>query len=185
VNRFRDLSWIVNPAMSIIRDERSPDARAVRAVLEAAFSLAVEADLVDKLRVACGDRISLVACDDDRIVGHILFTPAIIERPEGTVVGYGLAPMAVLPEFQRKGIGSALVRAGIERLRRSRCPFVIVIGHPTYYPRFGFVPATTCGIRCEWDGVPDEAFMILVLEPSLASQLAGLARYRPEFGEAI
>jgi len=171
--------------MSVIRDERSPDAPALRAVLEAAFSQAVEADLVDKLRVACGDRISLVACDDDRIVGHILFTPAIIERPEGAVVGYGLAPMAVLPEFQRKGIGSALVRAGIERLRRSRCPFVIVIGHPTYYPRFGFVPASTCGIRCEWDGVPDEAFMILVLEPSLASQLAGLARYRPEFGEAI
>ena len=123
--------------MSVIRDERLPDAPAVRAVLEAAFSQAVEADLVDKLRVACRERISLVACDDDRIVGHILFTPALIEGPDGTVVGYGLAPMAVLPGFQRKGIGSALVRAGIERLRRSRCPFVIVIGHPTYYPASG------------------------------------------------
>jgi putative acetyltransferase len=171
--------------MSVIRDERSPDAPAIRAVLEAAFSQALEADLVDRLRTACRDRISLVACDDDRIVGHILFTPAIIDKPEGTVVGYGLAPMAVLPELQRTGIGSALVHAGIERLRHSGCPFVIVVGHPTYYPRFGFVPASTCGIRCEWDGVPDEAFMVLVLEPSISSQLAGLARYRPEFGEAI
>jgi putative acetyltransferase len=169
----------------VVRDERSSDAPAIRAVLEAAFSQAVEADLVDKLRAACHDRISLVACDYDRIVGHILFTPAIIDRPEVTVVGYGLAPMAVFPEFQRRGVGSALVHAGIERLRRSRCPFVIVVGHPAYYPRFGFVPASTCGIRCEWDGVPDEAFMVLVLEPSIASQLAGLARYRPEFGEAI
>jgi hypothetical protein len=76
----------------VVRDERSSDAPAIRAVLEAAFSQAVEADLVDKLRAACHDRISLVACDYDRIVGHILFTPAIIDRPEVTVVGYFLAP---------------------------------------------------------------------------------------------
>jgi putative acetyltransferase len=171
--------------MAVIRDERSPDASAIRAVVEAAFSQAVEADLVDKLRVACHERISLVACDGDHIVGHILFTPVTIDRAEGMLVGYGLAPMAVLPEFQRRGIGSALVHAGIERLRHSRCPFVIVVGHPTYYPRFGFVPASTCGIGCEWDGVPDDAFMVLVLEPAITSQLAGVAKYRKEFDEAI
>ena len=168
----------------MIRDERSADAAAIRAVLEAAFPQSVEADLVDKLRLACAERVSLVAVEDDRVVGHILFTPATIERPEGPLAGYGLAPMAVLPEFQNRGIGSALVRAGIERLRRSRCPFVIVVGHPEYYPRFGFVRASTHGVRCQWDGVPDDAFMVLILEASIASQVAGLAKYRREFDEA-
>src|SRR5262249_317859 len=107
------------------------------------------------------------------------------ERPEGLIIGYALAPMAVLPEFQRRGIGSALVRAGIERLRKSRCPFVIVVGHPNYYPRFGFVPASTYGLRCQWGGVPDDAFLVLVLQPSIASQLAGLAKYRAEFDESV
>ena len=168
----------------MIRDERSADAAAIRAVLEAAFPQSVEADLVDKLRLACAERVSLVAVEDDRVVGHILFTPATIERPAGPLAGYGLAPMAVLPEFQNRGIGSALVRAGIERLRRSRCPFVIVLGHPEYYPRFGFVRASTHGVRCQWDGVPDDAFMVLILEASIASQVAGLAKYRREFDEA-
>ena len=149
-----------------------------------AFPEAVEADLVDRLRANCQDRVSLVATEDNRVVGHILFTPATIERSEGRLSGYGLAPMAVLPEFQRRGIGSALVRAGIERLRQARCPFVIVVGHPEYYPRFGFVTASTHGVRCQWDGVPDEAFMILVGEPSIAPHLAGLAKYRPEFDDA-
>jgi len=167
--------------MIAIRDERSEDTAAIRLVHEAAFPEAVEADLVDRLRADCQDRVSLVATEDDRVVGHILFTPATIERPDAPVVGYGLAPMAVLPEFQRRGIGSALVRTGIERLRRSGCPFVIVVGHPEYYPRFGFVRASTHGVRCQWDGIRDEAFMVLVLEPSIAPHLAGLAKYRPEF----
>jgi putative acetyltransferase len=170
--------------MSLIRDERLEDARAVREVLETAFPEAIEADLVEKLREHCRDRVALVAVEDDRIVGHILFTPVTIERPDGSLAGFGLAPMAVRPEHQRRGIGSALVRAGIDRLRRFRCPFVIVVGHPGYYPRFGFVRASTHGVRCQWDGVGDEAFMILVLEPPLAATLAGLAKYRPEFDEA-
>lgn len=169
--------------MISIRDEGSEDAPAVRMVHEAAFPEVVEADLVDRLRANCQDRLSLVALDDDRVVGHILFTPAIIERSDGRLSGYGLAPMAVLPEFQRRGIGSALVRAGIERLRQSRCPFVIVVGHPEYYPRFGFVTASTHAVRCQWDGIRDEAFMVLVVDPSTAPHLAGLAKYRPEFDD--
>ena len=171
--------------MTVIRDERSQDAPAIRAVLEAAFPEIVEADLVDRLRVACRDSVSLVALEDTRVVGHILFTPVTIEKPEGLIAGYGLAPMAVLPEFQRKGIGSALVHAGVERLRQSGCPFVVVVGHPEYYPRFGFGLASTHGIRCQWDGVPDDAFMVLILQPSIASCVAGLAKYRPEFDEAV
>jgi putative acetyltransferase len=92
----------------------------------------------------------------------------------------GLAPMAVVPGRQREGIGSRLVREGIERLRARRCPFVVVLGHPEYYPRFGFEPASRRAVRCEWD-VPDEAFRILVLDEESMSGVSGLARYREEF----
>jgi len=96
----------------------------------------------------------------------------------------GLAPMAVLPDHQREGIGSELVRTGIERLRNVGCPFVIVLGHPEYYPRFGFEVASHHGIRGEWD-VPDEAFMILVLDESEMQGVSGLVKYRPEFAEGM
>ena len=96
----------------------------------------------------------------------------------------GLAPLAVLPEFQRLGVGSALVRAGISMLKDMGCPFIIVLGHPGYYPRFGFQKASTCGIRCQWE-VPDEAFMILVLNQQAMEGISGVARYRNEFDEAI
>jgi putative acetyltransferase len=169
----------------VIRDERSEDAPAIRAVLEAAFPEVVEADLVDRLRATCQDRISLIAVEDNQVLGHILFTPVAIDRSDGPIIGSGLAPMAVIPEFQRKGIGSALVRAGIDRLRRSGCSFVVVVGHPEYYPRFGFVAASTYAVGCQWDGIPDEAFMILVLQSSITSQLAGVAKYRPEFDSVV
>lgn len=171
-------------AMTTIRDERTDDAPAIRLVLEAAFSGTVEADIVDRLKQTCPERVSLVALNNARVVGHILFTPVTVETSNGPIVGSGLAPMAVLPELQRAGIGSALVRAGIERLRVSGCPFVVVVGHPEYYPRFSFVPASAHAIRCQWEGVPDEAFMVLVLQPAIASTLAGLAMYRPEFNGA-
>jgi putative acetyltransferase len=80
-----------------------------------------------------------VAEDDGAIVGHILFTPVVVEgRP---ALGMGLAPLAVLPGRQRQGIGSQLVRRGLDSLRERGCPFVVVVGHPEYYPRFGFEPA--------------------------------------------
>jgi putative acetyltransferase len=90
----------------------------------------------------------------------------------------------VLPKYQRLGIGSKLVDAGIEELNERGCPFVIVLGHPEYYPRFGFEPASRFGIKCEWD-VPDEAFMIRMLDPSKMSSRTGVARYRPEFAESM
>jgi putative acetyltransferase len=164
----------------MIREEAPHDASSVRVVLEAAFPEAIEADLVDRLRSSCPEGLSLVGVEEGRVVGHILFTPVVIETGEGSIHGLGLAPMAVLPEFQRKGIGSALVREGIERLRRTDCPFIVVLGHPEYYPRFGFVPASNYGVRCQWEGVPDEVFRILVLRDPVP---AGIARYRPEFDE--
>lgn len=173
--------------MPMIRDEDEDDAPGIRAVLEAAFETPVESRLVDALRDACPEQVSLVALDEDEsIVGHILFTPVTIERDGASrngehVDGYGLAPMAVLPGWQRHGIGSALVRAGLDRLDRLGCPFVIVVGHPEYYPRFGFVRASTVSVRSQWDGMPDDAFMIRLRDAALAPRLAGLARYRPEF----
>lgn len=171
--------------MLMIRDEEARDAKAIHELLEAAFDSPVEAAIVDTLRVTCEERVSLVAVRDDRVVGHILFTPVTIETAEREVRGFGLAPMAVLPDVQRAGIGSALARAGIERLQQANCPFIVVVGHPEYYPRFGFVRGSTYGVRCEWNEVPDEAFMILVLQPDIAQAFAGMARYRPEFAETV
>ena len=164
----------------IICDEQPEDAPGIRSLLEAAFPSSVEADLVDRLRASCPGQVSLVALEAGRIVGHILFTPVVIEGGAEPIEGFGLAPMAVFPQYQRRGVGSALVRAGIERLRQTGCPFVVVVGHAEYYPRFGFVPASRRGVRCPWDQVPDEVFMILVLD-SAAPNLAGRVRYHPEF----
>jgi putative acetyltransferase len=95
----------------------------------------------------------------------------------------GLAPIAVLPDLQRQGIGKALIEAGIDKIRVSGEPFVIVLGHPGYYPRFGFIPASRFEIRCEYDGVPDEAFMILVFNNDALEGISGVAKYRPEFAD--
>ena len=171
-------------AMAIIREERPNDRAAVRDVNIRAFGQLVEADLVDTLRERAGRFLSLVAIKDDHVVGHILFTPVMITGEDMIVEGMGLAPMAVLPGYQRQGIGSELVRAGIARLATTACPFVIVLGHPSYYPRFGFEPASRHGIRSEWE-VPDEAFMILVLDPARMRAVFGVARYRPEFSAAL
>jgi putative acetyltransferase len=107
----------------------------------------MEADIVDALRSSCPEALSLVAIQDTHVVGHMLFTPVTIDGAS-IVGGMGLAPMAVLPEKQRLGIGSRLVRAGLEQLRHVGCPFVIVLGHPEYYPRFGFLPASRFGLSC-------------------------------------
>ena len=165
-----------------IREEQAQDVVAIREVNVRGFGQSQEADIVDKLRQNCDELISLVALKEDKIVGHILFSPVTIESGDGTIRGMGLAPMAVLPEHQRQGIGSELVRAGIERLKNMDCPFVIVVGFPEYYPRFGFESASRYGIKSEWD-VPDEAFMILVLNESELGGISGVVKYQPEFAE--
>ena len=171
--------------MNTIRPEQPEDERHVRFVNERAFPTPIEADIVDSLRANCPDVVSLVAVDDGRIVGHILFSPAVLTTSTGERHGMALAPMAVLPERQNRGVGSDLVRAGLDLLRERRCPFVIVLGHPTYYPRFGFEPAHRYGIRPQWDGIPPEAFMIRFFEPPGDGPLSGTARYRDEFDPAI
>ena len=169
--------------MITIRAESPADAAGVHAVNEQAFGQPMEANLVDTLRKTCEMAVSLVAEDDGVIVGHILFTPVVVETGSGPVAGMGLAPMAVLPTRQRQGIGSSLVADGVEILRGRRCPFVVVVGHPGYYPRFGFERASRHGLESQWSGIPDDAFMVLVLDPDTMSGVSGVARYRREFDE--
>lgn len=167
-----------------IREELPEDIAAIREVNRRAFGQDQEANLVDALRSNGAALLSLVATSDGEVVGHIMYSPATIgdEDPNSAlnVKGAGLAPMAVLPEHQRRGIGSRLIEAGTQKLRDSGLPFIIILGHPNYYPRFGFEPANTFNIKCEWD-VPPEAFMILVLDHSKMHHISGLAKYRPEF----
>lgn len=168
--------------MTTIRLERPADAPAIRQVNELAFAQPTEADLVEKLRQACTDAVSLVAVDDG-IVGHILFTPVIVESDGQRVVGMGLAPMAVHPDWQRRGIGSQLVRSGIDIVRERGYPFVVVVGHPEYYPRFGFDRASAHGLASQWDGMPDASFMVVILDKQAMAGVSGVARYRKEFDD--
>jgi putative acetyltransferase len=150
--------------MVAIRKEQRGDEEQVWLVNKDAFGRPMEGDIVNTLRRTCPDGVSFVAEREGNVVGHILFTPAVIESQGKEIWGMGLAPMAVLPDFQRQGIGSKLVQAGLEEMRKLRQPFVIVLGHPDYYPRFGFLRASRYGITSQYPGVPDEAFMILVLK---------------------
>lgn len=167
----------------IVRNETPDDVASIRRINESAFQRPAEADLVDRLRAACPEALSLVADVDGDTVGHILFSPVVVESDGRRVVGQGLAPMAVQPDRQRQGIGSALVRRGLDEIRAAGCPFVVVVGHPEYYPRFGFVPASTRGLRSQWEGMPDAAFMVRVFDEDAMAGLTGIARYRDEFEE--
>jgi len=165
--------------VATVRTEGADDADQVRFVNARAFGRPDEAALIDALRGTPG-AISLVAAIGERIVGHILFTPVAIDGPSGPIPAAGLAPMAVLPGHQRQGIGSALVGAGLDACRRHGYQAVVVLGHPAFYPRFGFTPAAARGLTCEWP-VPPEAFMALELDAGALAGARGVVRYRPEF----
>jgi putative acetyltransferase len=165
-----------------IRPEESRDANGVRLVNQRAFGRLSEAVLVDSLRPS-PNTISLVAIVETQVVGHILFTPVQVGDMASGPSAVGLAPMSVLPEYQRQGIGSQLVRAGLEECRVQGHGLVVVVGHPTFYPKFGFVPASTTGLECE-HAVRPEAFMVLELRAGALAHVQGLVRYRPEFTKA-
>jgi putative acetyltransferase len=164
---------------ALVRAERPGDELAVRRVNEAAFERVAEGALVDALRAAGQAVVSLVAEADGAVVGHVLLSPVAVDGARsGHVVG--LAPMAVVPAWQRRGVGTALVRGALAAARARGHGAVVVLGHPGYYPRFGFVPASRFGLRCEYDA-PDDAFLACELRPGALDACRGLVRYRPEF----
>ncbi len=146
----------------------------------AAFGTSAEADLVDLLRPKAGKLVSLVAEVDDTVVGHVLFSPVSLSAHDNLNI-MGLGPMAVAPDHQRKGIGSALVREGLEQCKQLGCQAVVVLGHAEYYPRFGFVPAARYAIRSEFD-VPEDVFMIAELVAGALRGASGVVRYDEAFG---
>jgi putative acetyltransferase len=167
--------------MVSVRLETPDDWPGVREVNERAFGQSSEADLVDALRQVARPFISLVATENNTVVGHISFSPITIGA-DPTPAGMGLAPMAVVPERQNCGIGSQLVRAGLEECRRQGFDLIVVVGHPTFYPRFGFEPGSRRALTCEYP-VPDEVFMVLELTPDAGRGRTGLVRYHPAFAE--
>ena len=164
-----------------IRPERPADRAAIRRVNEAAFGRPDEGALVDALRVTSAfiPELSLVA-EDDEVVGHILFTGLRVVDGHVSHPALALAPMAVAPPRQRSGVGSALVHRGLAEAERLGHGLVIVLGHPDYYPRFGFRPARAFGIRSPFEA-PDEAFLVLELRPGVLDSVQGLVEYPPAF----
>jgi putative acetyltransferase len=166
----------------MIRAEAPQDTATVAAVERAAFGRPDEAELVDRLRASARPQVSLVATIGDAVVGHIFFSPVTIAAAPPDLLAMGLAPMAVLPAHQRSGIGGALIRAGLDACRVLGARAVVVLGHAEYYPRFGFVPASRFGLRCEYP-VPDDVFMAMELTPGALAGRQGLVKYGPEFSK--
>lgn len=166
----------------VIRDERPGDAAAVRDVNQTAFGTGTEAALVDVLRRQVAFCMSLVAEIDGQVVGHIIFSPVILGTDAAARI-MGLGPMSVLPGHQRRGIGSRLVAAGLERCRDAGVTAVVVLGHAAYYPRMGFRPASQFGLTTEFD-VPDEVFMAIELVDGALTGKAGQVRYHAAFSAA-
>ena len=163
-----------------IRDEQEQDRSAVREIVSAEFDTGGEAELVDALRAEANPRVSLVAEEDGVIIGHVMFSPVTVEEhPEEKMMG--LAPLAVLYDYQGRGVGSALVRAGLAQCRALGAHGIVVVGQPDYYPRFGFGPAARFGLTCEYD-VPEDAFLALELVPGALAGKAGKVRYHAAFG---
>jgi len=171
--------------MITVRPETTDDFAAIHEVNELAFGREVEAQLIEALRASPEfiPELSLVAIDGDRVVGHILFCPLAIETKDGDVPALALGVLAVRSEFQKQGIGSRLVRDGLKRCRTLEHRIVVVVGHPEYYPRFGFSPARARGLEAPFP-VPDEAFMVLELAPGALDAIAGMVRYPPPFEAA-
>lgn len=162
--------------MALIRPEQSGDVSAIHAVHAASFPSHAEAHLVDLLRAAGRLRVSLVAVVDEQVVGHIAFSP--VTAASGAI-GAGLAPVAVAASHRSQGIAADLIRAGMQACQEAGWDWVVVLGEPAYYVRFGFRPAADFGLSDEYGGGP--AFQTVQLTPGALPVGAGLVRYAPEF----
>jgi len=168
--------------MTAIRREHPDDAVAVGQVHTAAFGRPDEARLVERLRARARPYLGLVAIDRDEVVGHIVFAPVTLHCYQAPYTVLALSPMAVRPAWQRRGIGSALVRDGLELCRAAGHDVVVLVGHPAFYPRFGFVPARPLGFLSE-PAFPDEAFMVAELTPGALRGRRGVVLFSSDYGE--
>ena len=172
--------------MIAIRPERAGDQASIRRVLVAAFAGWDEANLVEALRRAGDLPFSLVAVDGTAIVGHVAASPVTLDEPADAIPPDAavsrvvtIAPLAVMPDRHRRGIGTALMDAMLDRLRGAGVGFALLLGDPAYYRRFGFAPEKAADIRTPFDG-PHQ--MAVELRPGALAAHAGLChRYAPAF----
>ncbi|WP_226576012.1 GNAT family N-acetyltransferase [Microseira wollei] len=171
-------------SMISILSETAEDIAAIREVVTAAFGRPNEAALVEIIRNSPNfiPELSLVAKEDGKVLGHILFSLVAIETQKGNVEAIALAPLCVTPTHQRQSIGAQLVQAGITKCRELDHNIIILVGHPHYYPRFGFQKASQFGIQAPFT-VPDSAFMVLELKPDALTGISGIVRYPEYFNE--
>jgi putative acetyltransferase len=167
--------------MITIRAEREDEALAVGEIHLETFGRPDEGRIVERLRARARPYLGLVAIDADDLVGHLVMSPVTLHCYQAPYSIMALAPMAVRPTWQRRGIGSALVREGLQACRGARHDVVVVVGHPAYYPRFGFVPARPLGLMSE-PPFPDEAFMVAELTPGALRGRRGVVLYGGDFG---
>ena len=167
-----------------VRVEATSDWSAVRTLQVAAFGDhgPVVANLVDDLRglVARGEGLSLVAEDQDEIVGHLMFTQSLLDAPKQLLPVQVLSPVGVAPAFQRQGVGTAMIRRGVELLVERGVPLVFLEGDPAYYSRFGFKPAADQGFRKPSLRIPDAGFQVLLL-PAYEAWMTGTLVYAEPF----
>ena len=162
-----------------IRFEQPNDIEQIKNVHLIAFETDTEANIVDALRNAGVELISIVAEKNGEIIGHILFSPVTLD---GVTKIMGLAPMAVLPNWQRKGVGSKLINEGMKACEKAGYEAVVVLGHPDYYPRFGFEPSVNFRIKSEYD-VPPEVFMVKELKNGALKDKTGTVKYHQIINE--
>jgi putative acetyltransferase len=152
----------MNDVRAVLRNQQyTSDLEAIKAINAAAFAEHGNTQAFDQMRQNRDDIVSLIAEVNGMPVGHVLFSPVSLDTPDESVTGMGLGQLAISPDWQQQGIGTQLATAGINLLRQQQCPFIIVIGHATYYPRFGFERGSRHNIYCQWEGVPDDTFMVL------------------------
>ncbi len=170
--------------MITIRTENSKDYEKVFEIHSRAFNRLKEAELVKRIRLSEGflPELSLVALYNNELAGHILFSVILVENDKDKYEALALSALAVLPELQNRGIGSELIRQGLERCRQKGFLFVVVLGLPDFYPRFGFQTARFNGIHPPFP-VPDEVFMVNPLKEGILDNISGVVRYSSAFSK--
>ena len=162
------------------RPETAEDIDSIRKINAAAFETDAEARLVDDLRDSGSPHISLVTEVDAKVVGHILFSRVTLVGTGTDLKITGLAPMAVMPDYQKQGVGTALVEKGLKQCELKGYQAVVVVGYPEYYPRFGFVPGFRFGLKSEYD-IPADVFMVKELVAGILTGYEGVVKYHPLF----